>query len=174
MRIAFLTGSRPTNDDRRAATWLMTVFTIVAPSAAAPARADEPVPPSLIARALRNDSPGAPASETAANVAPWIPQLRLRAIVTQGEWPDRGRVDTTVLGELAWPLGRSPAADAVAAARDRRERSAARDDLVERIAAAWRARRVAQDADDVDAELDAEEAQATLDALVGDDFEDGR
>jgi len=175
MRSAFLTGSRPTTDDRRAATWLMTVFTIVAVSPSAPARADEPLPPTLIERAVSNDSPGKPASDRAASAAPWLPELRLRATITHGEWPGRSRVDTSVFGELAWPLGRSPWADATAAARDRRQRSAARDSIVERLAAAWHARRVADDtADDIEAELAAEEAEATLDALASDDLEERR
>jgi hypothetical protein len=170
MRSPFLTGSRAKTDDRRAATCLMTVFSIVAVSPLAPARADEPVPSSLMERALRNDSPGQPASARAANAAPWIPELRLRATITHGQWPARDRVDTSFIGELAWPLGRSPWADAAAAARDRRQRSVARDALVERIAAAWHARRVADEAaDDVEAELAAEEAEATVDALVGDE-----
>ena len=171
----FLTGSRPTTDDRRAATWLMTVFTIVAASPSAPARADEPVPSSLMVRALRNDNPGRPASERAASVAPFIPQLRLRAVVAQGQWPGRSRVETTLVGELAWPLGRTASTDAVTAAGDRRQRSAARDSTVEALAAAWHARLAADDVtDDLEAELAAEEADATIDALVGDDLEERR
>ncbi|HEX9100770.1 MAG TPA: hypothetical protein VF997_01135 [Polyangia bacterium] len=102
--------------------------------------------------------------------APWIPDLRLRALVEHGALPGRNRLDTVVWGELVWPLGRTPAADAIAAARDRRWRSAARDSLVERIAAAWHARSLVDDiADDVAARLAEEEADATLDALVGDE-----
>ncbi len=170
MRSPFLTGSRPTADDRRAATWLMTVFSIAAVATSAPARADEPVPASLIERALRNDSPGTPPSDRALAVAQWIPELRLRALVEHGVLPGRSRVDTIVWGELVWPLGRTPVGDAIAAAQERRQRSTARDSLVERITAAWHARALADDAaDEVAARLAEEEADATLEALAGDE-----
>ena len=167
MRGRFLTGSWRTTDDRSAATWLMTVLSIatISPSA----RADERPPPSLIERALRFDSPGRPPSEGALAAAPWVPELHLRAVVEHSTLPGRHQLDTTVLAIVAWPFGRRPIADATAVARDRRERSAARDALVEKIAAAWHARRIASEAaDDVATELDQEEADATLDALTGD------
>jgi hypothetical protein len=140
---------------------------VVSPTAA---RADERVSPSLMERALRNQSPGAPPSDRAIAAAEWIPELRLRAIVEQGFLPTRSRVDALFFGELIWPLGRTPVGDNIEAARERRQRSAARDSLVERIAAAWHARSVADDAaDDVAAQLAEEEADATLDALAGDE-----
>jgi len=169
MRSAFLTGSPRRTDDRRAATWLMTVISIAVVSPTA-AHADERVPPSLIDRALRNDSPGAPPSDRAIAAAEWIPELRLRAVVERGYLPTRSRLDALFFGELIWPLGRTPVGDNIEAARDRRQRSAARDSLVERISAAWHARSVADDAaDDVAARLAEEEADATLDALAGDE-----
>lgn len=167
---AFLTGSRARTDDRRAATWLMTVFSIAAASSFAPARADERVPPSLIERALQSEIPGHAASDRAVAAAQWIPALRLRAVVEHGALPGRQRVDSAIFGELVWPLGRDPVGDRITAARDRRERSAARDSLVERIADAWHARALADDAaDDVAARLAEEEADATLHALAGDE-----
>jgi len=170
MRSAFLTGSQARTDDRRAATWLMTVLSILAVPLSTPARADEPVPPSLIERALRNDSPGRPPSDRALALAQWIPQLRLKAVVSERALSGQRRVETIVFGELAWPLGRTPVGDRVAAAEARRQRSAARDALVERIAAAWHARVLADNAaDDVSARLAEEEADATLDALAGDE-----
>ena len=173
MRGPFLTGSWRTSDDRWAATWLMTVLSIAAtPSLSA--RAEERPPPSLIERALRLDSPGKPASERALAAAPWIPELRLRAVFQHETLTSGHQLETTVLAELRWPFGRKPVADAMAVARDRRERSAARDELVAKIAAAWHARRLAGDAaDDVAAELAEEEADATLDALTGDALGDG-
>lgn len=172
MRGRFLTGSWRTSDDRSAATWLMTVLSIAALSP--PARADERPPPSLIERALRLDSPGRPPSERALAAAPWVPELQLRAVVEHGTLPGRHQLETTVLAIVAWPFGRRPIADATALARDRRERSAARDALVAKIAAAWHARRVAGEAaDDVAVELDEEEADATLDALSGDALGEG-
>jgi hypothetical protein len=147
----------------------MTVLSIVVVSPSAAARADERVPPSLIERALRNDLPWEPPSDRALAVAPFIPELRLKAVVEHGVLPGRSRVDTIVFGELAWPLGRTPVGDNIAAARERRQRSAARESLVERIAAAWHARTLADDAaDDVAARLAEEESEATLDALAGD------
>jgi len=147
----------------------MTVFTIALTSSA-PARADEPVPPSLIERAVRSELPGRQPSDGAVTAASWIPELRLHALVEHSALPGRQRVDAAVLGELVWPLGRTPAGDLIAAAHDRRQRSAARDSLVERIADAWHARNVAGDAADdaVAARLDAEEADAIVDALDGD------
>lgn len=124
-------------------------------------------------RALRNDDPGETVSERALAAAPWIPSLRLGALFERGAYGGSGRVDTTFYGALLWPLGRTPVGDNIAAARDRRARSAARDSLVERIAAAWQARNRADDAaDDVAARLDEEEADATLDALTGAATED--
>jgi hypothetical protein len=146
----------------------MTVLSIAAASPSASARADERPPPSLIERALRNGSPGEPASERSLAAAPWIPELKLRAVFERGMLPGRSRLDTVFLGQLAWPFGRRPVEDAVAAARDRRERAATREQLVGQIAAAWHARRMASElADDVAAELAEEEADATLDALSG-------
>ncbi|MCA1663950.1 MAG: hypothetical protein LC659_06745 [Myxococcales bacterium] len=146
----------------------MTVISIVVvwPTSA---RADQALPPSLIERALRNDSPGAPPSDRAIAAAEWIPELRLRALIERADLPTRRRVDALFFGELIWPLGRAPVGDNIEAARDRRQRSAARDSLVERIAAAWHARSLVDDAaDDVAARLAEEEADATLDALTGD------
>jgi hypothetical protein len=121
-----------------------------------------------MARALRNELPGESASDRAIAAAQWIPELRLRALVAEGALPGRHRLDTTFFGELVWPLGRTPVGDLIAAARDRRQRSAARDSLVERIADAWHARALADDAaDEVTARLAEEEADATLDALDG-------
>jgi hypothetical protein len=146
----------------------MTVFSILAAPLSTPARADEPVPPSLIERALRNDSPGRPPSDRALAVAQWIPQLRLKAVVSEHALPRQSRVETIVFGELAWPLGRTPVGDRIAAADAKRQRSAARDALVERIAAAWHARTLAENAADaVSARLAEEEADATVDALTG-------
>ena len=169
MASRFLTGSRWATDDRRAATWLMTVFSIATLTPSLSARADERAPPlSLIDRAVQLDSPGRPSSERALAAAPWIPELRLRGVVEKSALPGRGRLDAGFFAELAWPFGRRIVEDAVAAARDRRERSAARDALVERITAAWHARRLAAEAaDDVAGELAEEEADATLDALSG-------
>jgi hypothetical protein len=170
MRSASLTGSPSATENRRAATWLMTVFSILAVPPSSVARADEPVPPSLIERALRNDSPGRPPSDRALAAAQWIPQLRLKAIVSEHALSGQSRVETIVFGELAWPLGRTPVGDRVAAAEDKRQRSAARDALVDRIAAAWHARTLAENAaDTVTARLAEEEADATIDALAGDE-----
>src|SRR5262249_2010815 len=107
MRGPFLTGSWRTNDDRRAATCLMTVLSIAAASPS-PARADERPPPSLIDRAVRNDSPGETVSERVLATAPWIPALKLGALVAHGAYDKGGRVDTTFYGALVWPLGRTP------------------------------------------------------------------
>ena len=174
MPSAFLTGSQRTKDDRRAANCLMTVLAIAVVSPPAPARADEPAPPSLIERGLRHAFPDTPVSDRSIAASGWIPELRLKAVVEQGAWPGVSRVETIVFGVMAWPLGRNPVGDTFAGARDRRQRSAARDSLVERIAAAWHKRTLADDAkDDIAAQLAEEEADATIDALVGDDAEDG-
>ena len=106
MRGPFLTGSWRTNDDRRTATCLMTVLSIAAASPSA-ARADERPPPSLIERALRTDSPGETVSERALAASPWIPALRVGAVVEHGAYSKGGRVDTTFYGALIWPLGRT-------------------------------------------------------------------
>jgi hypothetical protein len=177
MRSAFLTGSRRTTDDRRAANCLMTVIAIAVGSPPTLAQADErappSLPPSLIERAQRNAVPGGAVSDRAIAASAWIPELRLDAIVERHVGPDRGRVETIVFGELAWPLGRSPGVDLVTGARARRLQSAARDSLVERILAAWHQRRAAADAtDEVAARLAEEEDDAILDAIVGDGDED--
>ena len=94
-------------------------------------------------------------------------------MVEQRRWPGRSAVDTIVFGELAWPLGRTAAADAIAAARERRRHAVGCDRLVERIAAAWHHRQRANDLDDaIAARLAEDEADAELAALTGDDAED--
>ena len=152
----------------------MTVFAIVVATPLASARADERAPPSLIERGLRHALPGAAVSDRAIAASAWIPELRIRAAVEHRLLPGKSRVDAIISGELAWPLGRSPAGDTLAGARERRLRGAAHDSVVDRIAAAWHARTLADDAaDDLAARLAEEEADATLDALDGDGAEDG-
>jgi hypothetical protein len=151
----------------------MTVLAIVVVSPQASARADERAPPSLIELGIRARLPGTESSERAVAAASFLPELRLRAIFEYGAWPGRSFATTTVLGELAWPLGRTPAGDAIAGEQARRQRASARETLVARIATAWHERRRAEEAaDDVAAELAAEQADAELDALVGLDDED--
>jgi hypothetical protein len=160
MRWPFLTELWRTADDRRAATCLMTVFAIAVVSPSASARADERAPPaaSLIDRGL---------------AASFVPQLRLGAAVERSHWQGRSAVDTIVYGELVWPLGRAPAGHAIAASREGQQRAAARETLVERIAAAWHKRRQADDlADEIAARLAHEEADAEIEALTGDATED--
>jgi hypothetical protein len=158
-----LTQSRRSTDDRRAAICLMTVFASLVVSPVALAQADERPPPSLIGRAL---PPARVASDATMAVANWMPELRVRAIFEEATWPWQHGLTTTIVGELAWPLGRTPVGGAVDAARVRRQRDAARESLVEKIAAAWHERRRAEDlADDVAGELAREEADAEIDAL---------
>jgi hypothetical protein len=175
MSSRFLTGSRRRSEARRAATCPMTVLAIAVVSPLASAGAEErPPPASLIARGLAHAGLGTPSvSERVLAAARWLPQLRLRTIVERGDGTGLTRASTTVLGELAWPLGRTPVGDAVAAERDARQRSAARQRLVDRISEAWQRRQHAEElADDVAARLAEDEADAELDALVGDDAGD--
>jgi hypothetical protein len=159
-----LTRSRCSTDDRPAAICLMTILATLVVSPPALAQGDERVPPPLIERALR--LPRAAPSDAAMTAATWLPELRLHAIVEQSTWLGHHGATTTILGELAWPLDRTPVGSAVDAARVRRQRAAARESLVERIATAWHERRRAEEAaDDVAAELSREEADAELDAL---------
>src|SRR6266576_805738 len=94
MKSRFLTRSRRTTDDRRAATCLMTVLASVVAAPPARAGADERAPPSLIERGLRSAIPGAPVSDRAIAASAWIPQLRLKAVVEHSVLPGRSRVDT--------------------------------------------------------------------------------
>lgn len=159
-----LTRSRCSADDRAAAICLMTILASLVVSPPAWAQGDERAPLPLIERGLRLPHPAG--SDAAMATASWLPELRLHAILEQSTWPGRHSVTTTIIGELAWPLDRTPVGTAVDAARVRRQRAAARESLVERIATAWHERRRAEDiADDVAAELAREEADAELDAL---------
>ena len=109
----------------------------------------------------------------AAAAARWMPQLRLHAIVDRALGP-LGHDDMMLLGELAWPLGRSAPGDEIAASRARRQTSAERQRLLDRIGDAWHRRRQADDREDeIAATLEAEEADAELDAITGRAAEDG-
>jgi hypothetical protein len=165
MSMPFLTSSGSPGNDRRTATCLMTAFTIVAfyPSGA---RADERTPPrSLIERALqRSGYCDPPRSGQALTYARFIPELRLRGIVQQSQQPTRASVENIAMAELAWPLERSSALDVTTAARDVRQRAAARESLVSRIVETWHQREQALDRAD---DIAADEADAELDALTG-------
>lgn len=169
MADAFLTRCQARNDDRRTAT-LMLAMVLALATGVRSARADDDVaPPSLISRALRLRRCEDQDRSAAAATAHWLPRLRVRAIVERSGGP-LSHDNTMVLGELAWPLGRGVTGDAVMADRTRRLTSADRERLVDRIADAWRRRRQLGDArDELDATLDAEEAEAELDALTGRD-----
>jgi hypothetical protein len=168
MRTPCLTGFAGTRKDRRTAIRLMTVMTLVGLPLSSRTRADEP-PASLIARALVRS--GYCDDHTPRRSLAWvqlIPQLRLRAMMQQSQEPRRASIEGLGIVELIWPLTRSAALDGVAAARELRQREAARDSLVARIGAAWRRRRQAQDRAD---DLASDEADAELEALTGDDEE---
>lgn len=167
-----LTGSRRRSEARRAATCPMIVFAIAAVSPLASAGAQErPPPASLIDRGLRHAGLAEPnVSAQALAAARWLPELRLTAIVERGDGSGLTRASTTVLGQLSWPLGRTGVADTLAAERDARWRSQARERLADRIAEAWQRRRHAEElADDLAARLAEDEADAELEAIVGED-----
>jgi hypothetical protein len=153
----------------------MIVMMLAAAFCSASARADEDVaPPSLIGRALRLRAYEDQDRTRAAAIAPWIPQLRVHAIVERAAG-SLGHDNTIVMGELAWPLGRSATGDLVLANRARRQASAERQRLLDRIGDAWHRRRQASDReDDLAATLDLEEADAELDAITGRDAGDDR
>jgi hypothetical protein len=143
----------------------MTVLMIAAMS---PVRvhADESAPPpSLIERALqRSGYCDPPRHSHAFTYARFIPELRLRGIVQQLQQPRLASVENIGMAELAWPLDRSPALEATAAARELRQWTQARESLLSRIVEAWRQREQARDRAD---DLAADEAEAELDALTG-------
>lgn len=169
MRSPFLTRSHPSADDRPAAICLMTVLATLLMSPRALAQPDEHAPPPLIDRGLQALSARS-VSDRALAAASFMPELRLRAIFEDATWTGRRATSTTILGELAWPLGRTPVGSAVDAAALRRQRSRERDSLVERIAAAWHERRRLEElGDDIASEIDREEADAELDALIEDE-----
>jgi hypothetical protein len=138
----------------------------------APARADASAARlSLRGRTLRSRSPGD--RERAIAAASWLPELRVRATVERSDVPGR-RDNTTVSGELTWPLDRSFGSNAIAEARARRQAAVERERLVDRIAETLRRRQQAHDLnDDVAAELAEEEADAEVYALTGRAAEDG-
>jgi hypothetical protein len=174
MQKPFLTRLRRSTDDRRAATCLMTVVSLLV-SPLALAQGDErapsasAAPSSLIERALQPLSEGS-VSERAMAAATLIPELRLRAMFSDATWTGYHQFNATIVGELAWPLGRTPVGAAVDEARVRRQRSAERKSVVDQIAASWRERRRAEEmGDDIAAELAAEEADADAEALTEDE-----
>jgi hypothetical protein len=143
----------------------MTCLVIVA-LCPANAHADDRAPPlSLIERAVQRSGYGdPPPRRDLLAYARLVPELRLRGILQQGQQPNRASVENLVMAELIWPLDRSPAQAATAAARELRQRTAARDDLVSRIVEAWHQREQALDRAD---DIAADEAEAELDALTG-------
>jgi hypothetical protein len=165
MSMPFLTSSGSPGNDRRTATCLMTAFMIAALSPSGAHADDRAPPPSLIERALRRSAYCDPPPQARAlTYARFIPELHLRGIVQQSQRPGRASVENIAMAELSWPLERSPALEATAAARDVRERAAARESLVSRIVDAWHQREQALDRAD---DLTADEADAELDALSG-------
>jgi hypothetical protein len=112
------------------------------------------------------------AGPTALAAARWLPTLTVGAIVERSSGAS-ARDHTMVVGALSWPLEAESSAE-VENERWRRQASADRQRLVDRIAESWRRRRQAQALeDDVAAELGTEEADAELDVLTGRADEDG-
>ena len=172
MTSPFLTGSRRRRDAGRAATCPMIVLSIAAVSPLASAGAEErPPPASLIERGLRHAGLSAPSlSERVLAAARWLPRLRLGAVVERGDGTGLTRASTIVFGELSWPLPLRSAGDTLAAERATRQRSAERERLIDRISEAWQRRQHADDlADDIAARLAEDEADAELEAIVGED-----
>lgn len=170
-----LTGSRRKRDAGRTAICTMTVIAIAAVSPSASTGAEErPPPASLIERALAHAALDRPSvSERVLAAARWIPQLRLGVTVERGQ-PLSGTsvASAFVYGVLAWPLSRTATGDAIAAERELRLRATARQRLIDRVSEAWQRRQHASElTDEVAARLAEDEADAELDALVGD--EDG-
>ena len=154
----------------------MTVLFMAAlPSASA--RADDRPPPSLspslIDRAVRADSPGMTASERAFAAAPWIPQLRLGALVEHGDSAAAGRVNTVFYGALMWPLGRRPS---VTTSKPRASGAPARSHAIRSSSGSpplgTRVGSPTTPPMTWPRELAEEEADATLDALTGAATED--
>ena len=166
MRSGFLTTLRLRRENRRTAIWMSLTIAVMAGSQSA--RADEPAPASLMTRALRYNGYDEATRGRALEAAPWLPVLRVHAVVERT--PSLyGYQSTQIMGELAWPLGRTPALDAIAEAQTRRLASVGRQRLLDHIADVWRRRQHARDQrDDVSRRLAAEETQAELDALTGD------
>jgi hypothetical protein len=169
----FLTESPNRRDDRRTAILMLVLSQVVVATSAA-ARADEPAAaPPLMERALaaRGLDPPPVARAVAAR---WLPTLTLAAAVEQSAGAGVGD-QITVLGSLSWPFddGR-PSGIGLEHERLRRTSASRRQRLVERIAEAWQRRLQAETlADDVEATLSADEADAELDVLTGRLDEDG-
>jgi hypothetical protein len=106
--------------------------------------------------------------------ARWLPKLTLAAVVERSLGASV-HDQITLLGSLAWPLD-DERSNGVGLEHERLRRISAqkRERLVDRIAAAWQRRARAETlADEVDAALSAEEADAELDVLTGRVDEDG-
>jgi hypothetical protein len=148
----------------------MITFALAAVSPVASSTADERSPPaSLIARGLRHAGLHRPSvSERVLAAARWVPALGVGVAVERDAATTRSFAATRVYGQLAWPLGRAPTGDTIAAERDLRWRAAARDRLIDRISEAWQRRQhAAEIADDIAARLSEDEADAEIEALVG-------
>ena len=166
MHSRFLTASQARRENRRTAIWMSLAIAVMVHSSSA--RADEPAPASLMTRALRYNGYDEPSRGGALAAAQWMPALRVHAIVERTPTL-LGYRSTQIVGELAWPLGRTPILDSVAAEQSRRQSSAGRQRLLDHIADVWRRRQHARDhQDDVARQLAAEESQAELDVLTGD------
>jgi hypothetical protein len=178
MRSRFLTALQARRDHRRTAIWMSLGIAVMVQSMSA--RADEaaptfssaslPVslPAPLMTRALHYNGYDPQRRSGASAAAQWMPALRVHATVERT--PGRlGYNGTQLYGELAWPLGRTPAGDSVAEEQSRRQTSAGRQRLLDHIAEVWRRRQHASDhKDDLERRLAVEESQAELDVLTGD------
>jgi len=114
-----------------------------------------------------------PSHSLAAAAARWLPTLSVRAIFERSRGPE-SHDQTTVLGQLSWPLDDKLSSEELFRDRLLRQASRERQRLLDRIAATWQRRRQAQErADDLEAELGTQEADAELDVLTGRADEDG-
>jgi len=114
-----------------------------------------------------------PSHSLAAAAARWLPTLSVGAIFERSRGP-ASHDQTTVLGQLSWPLDDKLSSEELFRDRLLRQASRERQRLLDRIAATWQRRRQAQErADDLEAELGTQEADAELDVLTGRADEDG-
>ncbi len=163
MWLPFLTSSGSPRNHRRTATCWMTALLIVG-AWSVEAGAQERPPSSLIERALRRCAYCNSPRPRLATYAHWVPELHLRGIVQQSQAPGRASVENIAMAELAWPLDRPFEASERAVDVAARQRSAAREALVDRLVDTWQQRERARARGD---ELDVEELEAELDALSG-------
>jgi len=180
--MSVLTGSRQAGESERARVSTVmargsraTVLIMSALTTMAGSRALAEPPRLLMMRALNRAAlDGSGSGEEARRVAAsFVPSLKLDFGWARSIAPMQLRSAIEVLATLSWPFDALAAGDARALIAPSLRRATRREQLLDELGERWQVveerRRVRARHDDVETRLELEEAEADLDALVGDE-----